>query len=161
MAILNVPKVCWNCVAGALLALAFTAADTNQIAFAQEGEKSIGELRKEAETAEKELFSIFNDINSNDDYDVRCKKEKTLGSRRKVQVCTPKFQRRIESTMSADQAGPSGWDLPSPPGSQLQKKKDGMRQEMTDLLATNEDFSAAFTRFAAAKRAYETRMQNK
>ena len=160
MAILNVPQVCWHCAAGALLALAFTAADTNLAAFAQDDEKSSSQLRKEAESAEKDLFSIFNDINSDDDFDVRCKKEKALGSRRKVQVCTPKFQRRLEATMSADQTGPGGWDWPSPPGSQMQKKKDSMRQEMNELLATNEDFSAAFARYAEAKRAYTTRMQN-
>lgn len=159
MAIQRYSNVCWNFIACALLTLTLTAVDTNQATFAQESEKSTGELRKEAETAEKDVFAIFNDINSDDDFDVRCKKQKTLGSRRKVQVCTPKFQRRMESTMSADQSGQGGWDWPAPPGSQMQIKKDAMRQEMSSLLATNEEFNAAFAKFAAAKRAYETRLK--
>jgi len=155
-----IPAVCRNLVPGLLLVLALIAVDTSQTAFAQDDEKSVGELRKEAETAEKDLYSLFNDINSDDDFDVRCKRQKTLGSRRKVQVCTPKFQRRIESTMSADQVTQGGRDLPPMPA-QMQQKQDLMRQEISDLLATNEDFSAAFNKFAAAKRAYETKLQGK
>ncbi|MGI9205713.1 MAG: hypothetical protein ACR2Q3_16980 [Woeseiaceae bacterium] len=156
MTILHFSGVCRNSVVGALLALALIAVDTNQSAVAQDSEKSIGELRKEAEKAEKDLYSLFNDINSDDDFDVRCKRERALGSRRKVQVCTPKFQRRIESNISADQVNQA---VPVMPGTQMQEKQQLMRQEMTDLLATNEDFSAAFNKYAAAKRAYETKLQ--
>lgn len=162
----NIVRICGNCVAGMLLMLMLAPVGTSQTASAQESQdvtsdKSIGELRKETESAEKDLFSIFNDINSDDDYDVKCKREKSLGSRRKEQVCTPKFARRMQSNASADLVGQGRWDAPSQPGSRLQEKKDLMRQEMTELLATNTEFSAAFNRFAAAKRAYEAKLHSK
>lgn len=161
MAIQMIIEVCRRFAAGALLTLVLVAVDANKGAFAQEDDKSVGELRKEAETAEKELYAVFNDINSDDDYDFKCKRERSLGSRRKVQVCTPKFARRMESNRSAEQLGQGTWDAPASQSSQMQKKNDAMREEMSDLLAANTEFNEAFTKFAAAKRAYEAKLHSK
>lgn len=118
--------------------------------------KSLNQLRRERDEAEANFFAVFNTINSTDEYDVKCKYETSLATRRKQQVCTPKFAKKIRANATSDMMTEGQWDAPSPPGSRLQKQKESMRQEMTELLSTHEEFRGVFNDFAFAKRAYES-----
>jgi len=118
--------------------------------------KTLNQLRRERDKAEQNFFAIFNTINSTDEYDVKCKYESSLATRRKRQVCTPKFAKKIRANATSDMMTEGQWDAPSPPGSLLAKQKESMRQEMTELLSTHEEFRRVFNDFAFAKRAYES-----
>lgn len=68
---------------------AIAAADTeNNAATIQ---KPARELRQDVWQAEKDFYSIYNDLNDDKSYDVRCFKEAPTGSVIKVQSCRPKF----------------------------------------------------------------------
>lgn len=94
----------------ALSILALSAIGTQQ-AFAQESEpaaapqeayditggKSARQLQNELNKIEASFFKAFNKVNTNKDFNVRCRKQETLGSRRRVQVCQPRFASRYEA----------------------------------------------------------------
>jgi hypothetical protein len=138
-----------------------SAAESVQDEVAAVEEKPIRQLRRELDTAEKDFFSIFNKINSDNSFDTKCKRITQLGSRKKEQVCTPKFIRlHVASLASSSSFVNDQWDLPSPAGSRMEMKKTQMREEINRLLTDNESFMQVFQSYASAKRAYETGMQN-
>lgn len=123
-------------------------------------EKPIRQLRRELDTAEKGFFSMFNEINSDNNFDTKCKRVAPLGSRKKEQVCTPKFMRLHEASLTSSSTVVDRWDVPSSPGSRMAMKKTEMRAEINRALADNERFMQVFQSYANAKRAYELGMQN-
>jgi hypothetical protein len=171
MLIHNIVRSGGNCMAGIVLIVALApvgrcqtapaagsgAAPTNVQAEVQvQNQKSLRQLRAEVDQAEENFFAVFNSINSDDEYDVKCAYETGLGSRRKQHVCTPRFARKIKADSTSRMMNEGQWDAPSPPGSRMQKKKELMRQEISDLLSTDTAFRAVFTDYANAKRAYES-----
>ena len=137
-----------------------SAAGTVQDEVAAVEEIPIRQLRRELDTVEKDFFSIFNKINSDNSFDTKCKRVASLGSRKKEQVCTPKFIRLHEASLTSSSSVVDRWDLPSPSGSRMGMKKTQMREEINRLLTDNESFMQVFQSYASAKRAYETGMQN-
>jgi uracil-DNA glycosylase len=61
------------------------------------GGKSARQLQNELNKIESSFFKAFNKVNTNKDFNVRCRKQETLGSRRRVQVCQPRFASRYEA----------------------------------------------------------------
>jgi hypothetical protein len=59
--------------------------------------RRIGELRAEIEDARQRAYGIFNEINSNDEFDVRCRKDSRAGTNVPTQVCRAQFEERISS----------------------------------------------------------------
>jgi hypothetical protein len=59
--------------------------------------RQIGELRVEVQTARELAYAIFNEINSNDDFDVLCRDETRYFSHAKRRVCRARFEGRISS----------------------------------------------------------------
>ena len=53
--------------------------------------KSAREARRDLWNAEKEFYSIYNELNEDNVYDVRCSREAQTGSVMKVQTCRVKF----------------------------------------------------------------------
>ncbi len=74
----------------------------------QIGEKAIEEIvvreprpifriRAEIRRTDEEMFAVFNSLNDDSDYDVRCKWETTHISRLKRHVCKPSYKRQIDT----------------------------------------------------------------
>jgi len=61
------------------------------------GGKSARQLQNELNKIESSFFKAFNKVNTNKDFNVRCRKQEELGSRRRVQVCQPRFASRYEA----------------------------------------------------------------
>ena len=59
--------------------------------------RRIGELRAEIEVARQRAYGIFNEINSNDEFDVRCRKDSRAGTNVPQQVCRAQFEDQISS----------------------------------------------------------------
>lgn len=64
--------------------------------------KQLGELRVQVQKARQLAWGIFNDINSNNDFDVVCKDETHGFSHAKVRTCRPKFEGRITNTAAKE-----------------------------------------------------------
>jgi hypothetical protein len=59
--------------------------------------KRVGQLRAEVEAARQRAYDVFNEINTNDEFDVRCRKERRTGSNVATQVCRPRFEDEISA----------------------------------------------------------------
>lgn len=55
------------------------------------GEKSMSDLRRDLIQAEDDFYSLYNKLNDDNEFDVRCFYETPTGLRKKVHVCRPVF----------------------------------------------------------------------
>ena len=86
-------------IAGFALALLFPAARAAELAVAPEAAtqppeevevigKKLYQLRRDVIEAEERYFALYNELNTNDDYDVHCELRAELGTRIKTRICT-------------------------------------------------------------------------
>ena len=61
------------------------------------GERTIFTLRLEIESAETEVYGLFNELNSDDDFDVKCVKEVFVGSHFSRRVCMADYLRKEQA----------------------------------------------------------------
>lgn len=57
------------------------------------GERTFSTLQLEIESAETEVYGLFNELNSNDEFDVKCVKEVFVGSHFSRRVCMADYLR--------------------------------------------------------------------
>ncbi len=65
-------------------------------------EESITFLRRKLRTVDEQFFSRYNELNTNDDFDMVCKRETRLGSQIPRQVCRSKLDRARTSEAAED-----------------------------------------------------------
>ena len=58
------------------------------------GDKSMSVLRYEMNHAADVTFDLFNSLNSDDEYDIHCYKEASIGSHIMRRVCRPNFEKQ-------------------------------------------------------------------
>jgi hypothetical protein len=64
--------------------------------------RRLEDLRFEVEKARVRAYDVFNELNSTDDFDIRCNAETRTGTRMGRQVCVAQFESRISSRASKD-----------------------------------------------------------
>jgi len=113
--------------------------------------KSASALRRDVFDAEDEFYALFNKLNDDNEYDVRCFYEIPTGSRLKNHICRAKFL----SGAYASQAGRGRnnmtgvTDLSANPG--IARKTAVYQEKMETLVAANPDLLAALVRFSTAQ----------
>ncbi|MEM9334183.1 MAG: hypothetical protein AAGA33_04975 [Pseudomonadota bacterium] len=65
-------------------------------------EESITFLRRKLRVVDEQFFTRYNELNSNDDFDMVCKRETRLGSQIPRQVCRSKLHRERTSEAAED-----------------------------------------------------------
>ena len=170
-----------NCAAGIVLMLTLVPVGTCQTTPEQEsepassdtleeiivyGDKSLIQLRREFYRAEADFFAVFNTLNSNDEFDIRCEYVTNLGSRRRYHFCQPKFARKAETRATQDMlvsAGINGYLLYEAYLNRngLITKDELLWQEMSVLVLENMELQKAFTDVTKAKRIYESASQKR
>ena len=135
----------------------FSACTLPRIAIGQdevesEGQqKSQAELRREVYEAEEDFYALYNKLNDERDYSVRCRYEKPTGSRIKNHVCRARFvtkayarharrNRNNLSSVANQDADPV-----------LAQKTVEYEAHMDALMAANPELQAAFDRYNAAR----------
>ena len=77
------------------------------------GERSLSFLRNEIRREEENLYRIFNELNSHDRFDIKCKTERRLGSAILIRNCYPRFftdLRETENSVGLSQLRQDGVD---------------------------------------------------
>ena len=74
--------------------------------------RRIGELRVEVEQARIRAYEIFNDLNSDDDFDVSCHEDSRSGTRMPRRVCRARFEDRISSRAGQEYISALKWVCP-------------------------------------------------
>ena len=130
-----------------------------------QGERTIYALRLAIESAETEVYNLFNELNSNDEFDVTCKKVRYTRSRIPRRTCMAAYLRKEEAYHVGDyvQSIQLGGGLISgglgTPGSgmlltldavkgEVHQKTVAMEQEMLRLAIEVPEFAAALQKLA-------------
>jgi hypothetical protein len=114
-------------------------------------QKSTSELRKDVFQAEDDFYSVFNKLNDNKDFDVRCGYEKATGSNIKNHVCRARFvtkayerharRNRNDLSRTANQS--------SDPVFAAQTIE--YEEKVDELITANPELQAAFDRYNEAR----------
>jgi hypothetical protein len=124
------------------------------------GEKSLIHLRHKFYRAEESFFAMFNELNSDDMFDVDCDYVTFLGDRRKHHLCMPKFAKKAEADATAELlmdrrvaffTGDRSWAEYSPNRARVRKMDELMWKEVRALLVEHPELQEAITELARAK----------
>ena len=126
------------------------------------GEKSIIQLRKEFEVAQVQLFDVFNELNSTDEFDIECEYVRRTNSRRTDQLCTPKFAMRPAAHGGA---GILVWDERKGTATMVPHRTHRLNkrlwEEMAELAREDQELQKAFGDVEAAKNALEAERERR
>jgi len=119
------------------------------------GQKPIGDLRRDLWKAEDEFYSLYNELNEDNDYDVRCRWESPTGVRKKYQVCRPVFfsearNRRENLNRPIDPATDPA----------LAERLDTLQQKIETLVASNADLQVAMVNYNNARSRLVAQLEN-
>jgi hypothetical protein len=125
--------------------------------------KSLSRLRKEFNDAEEEFYALFNSVNTDDEFDVDCRNEVALGSRRKVHACKADFLWKYEAEMAEEYGrridGEGGGSLLR--GSQLEKKQELLRSKISSAISENPELQRSFAILARAKKDVDAKQRDR
>jgi hypothetical protein len=138
--------------------------------------RRLGELRDDVDMARDRAYDIFNDINSDDDFDVYCREEGRTGTRSTQRVCRAQFESRISADAAQEYMSSLSWRCPAElPGQdcmfsdyssaaisaaqgiegQAPSKRDRMKEEILRLANRDERFAQAIIDWYEANQQYE------
>lgn len=142
--------------------------------------RRLTDLRSEVQMAREQAYAIFNQINSNDDFDVYCRDEGRTGTRVTQRVCRAQFENRISAAAATEYMRALSWVCP--PGQagavdtqacmfsnyasgaksaaqgvegQAPSMRDQMNEEILRLANQDERFAQAILEWYEAKQEYE------
>jgi hypothetical protein len=148
---------------GAVLVAAQTLAqETDEVAdepieeITVVGEKTLLNLKFAAIRAENEFFELFNELNTDDQYDVFCDKEGSVRSRIKRRRCWSPFEREIEQDAVREMVGAdgrlgSGTRMVVPRNEALiQAKRKKQAEMLRQMVLENPGLQRLYNRFGQA-----------
>lgn len=121
------------------------------------GQKPLLGLRWQMQRAEKTFYDVFNELNSNDDFDVKCEHKTQTGSRLTEYACTPRFVRVHQSQLNKQRLY-GGLYIPEKK-MDIAGKQGQMREELVALIETHPELLKAFTDALDAKKEYQAERQ--
>jgi hypothetical protein len=117
------------------------------------GQKPLLRLRVELYKSEDAFYDLFNSLNSDDEYDVYCRREMRTGSHITRRVCMANFERKlIAQATSRSLLG----ELYIHPVAEIEEKNKLMLEEMEALVAERPELLEALNELADAKRTLES-----
>jgi hypothetical protein len=122
--------------------------------------KSYGELRHEIRLAEEAFYARFNDINSDDRFDIHCRLEARIGSRIQRRFCLSNSWREQDTNFAQATVQQIRGELGANPqqfrAEQLYMQQR-LRDEMRRLATVDEELLGAVVRLAGAQQALSQR----
>jgi hypothetical protein len=119
------------------------------------GNKSISTLRKEVYEAEADFYALYNTLNDDPDFDVKCNYETATGTHVKNHVCRANFV----AASYAKHAARNGNDLSrvaAQTDPALAEKTAVFEERLTNLVNTNAELQAAFLSYNEARSSFFT-----
>ena len=122
------------------------------------GQRSFFTLRLEIEAAESEVYGLFNELNTNDDFDVKCTWEVYTGSHFKRRICRAAYLRKAEAEYTQNYLKGIDTRLSiSGVKGEVQQQTLAMEAEMAQLALDNPEFSQALRKLAELVGIYNTK----
>jgi hypothetical protein len=118
-----------------------------------------GDLREEIKRAEEALFARFNDINSTDDFDIRCTTDTSTPYRR-IRRCMSNSARAFRNRIGTAQARGDA-SVVELLAQQAVRRERELNDEMRRLTLTDEQLNQAAAGLGQAQKTYDLRVGNK
>ncbi len=114
-------------------------------------QKSTTKLRKDVYQAEEDFYSVFNKLNDEKDFDVRCRYEKATGTNIKNHVCRARFITKAYERHARRNRNDLSRAANQNVDPALAEKTAQYQEKIEVLMAANPDLQAAFDRYNAAR----------
>ena len=119
------------------------------------GEVPLTLLRVEVFRAEDDYFATFNEVNSTDEFDIRCRRVASTGTRMAQRVCRAKFVDDLEAR-AYEEGVPFASYTPV-----IQNKKELLQNEMRELVLEHAELLNTLNEFGAAKERFESERERR
>ena len=120
------------------------------------GDISIGALRGKVQIAEDRAFRMFNEFNDINEFEIRCRKEKTIGSNLAKRVCRPNYVDIMQA--EATQLSRRGLGSSRPNPREMERKRQELIAEIVRIGKDHPELLDAMNDMTFSKRALKTEM---
>jgi hypothetical protein len=120
--------------------------------------KSMAAARSELHRAQEQVFTVFNSLNSDDEYDIHCESRASTGSHIKRRVCEANF---VGDATSAEAMAFLMRRGAVPAWAVILRKKKLLHMEMVRVAEAHPEFLAALEELAAAHDRAESLQQKR
>ena len=114
--------------------------------------RSLSSMRAMILDAEEDVLTVFNSLNQDSDYDIRCRRETPIGSNISVRVCTPRFVDR--EVAKAEQDFLAGLGYFDPTGI-IRTYEAVLLEKMIKLVTENPELYQAMLKYYQLKTGYD------
>ncbi len=111
------------------------------------GQKSLSELRRDVYQAEEDFYKVFNRLNDERDYNVRCFYEKATGTNIKNHICRARFVTKAYSSHAARNGNDLSRVANQSTNPALVEKTAKFQEKMETLIAANPELQEALIRY--------------
>ena len=118
------------------------------------GQKSLSDLRRDVYQAEEDFYAVFNSLNDERDYTVRCFYEKATGTNIKNHVCRARFVTKAYSSHAARNGNDLSRVANQNANPALVAKTEKFQDKMETLIAANPDLQEALIRYNTLRSQY-------
>ena len=108
-------------------------------------QKSTTALRRDLFRAEDDFYSLYNKLNDDNEYDVRCRYEAPTGVRKKIHVCRPVFFSKARDREDRTRRINPKTDAV------IADKMVKLQEKLDTLIATNPELQEAMARYNTAR----------
>jgi hypothetical protein len=115
------------------------------------GKKSLSEMRREVYAAEEEFYSVYNDLNDDRDYNVRCYYERQTGTHIKNHICRARFVSKAYSSHASKNRNDLSRVANQDSNSALAAQTAIYQEKLETLIAANPELQAALIRYNTAR----------
>ena len=113
------------------------------------GEKTVSAIKAQIMRADRKMYGLWNELNTDREFDVHCRLEGVYASRRKERICLPAFEHGILEESWDDL---SSWTGAGRPEAEIREKREIMKQKMIEFAEQNPDLRAAIIERANLQR---------
>ena len=115
------------------------------------GEKSLADLRRDVYKAEEEFYSVFNRLNDEKDFTVRCFYETATGTHQKNHVCRARYVSQAFAKHAARNRNDISRVANQDADPAFAEKTARYQAKMESLMAESPELQAAFMRYNEAR----------
>jgi hypothetical protein len=118
------------------------------------GQKSLADLRRDVFEAEEDFYAIYNKLNDEKDYDVKCFYEQATGTHIKNHVCRARFVSDAFTKHAARNRNDISRVANQDADPEFAEKTAKYQEKMETFLASSPELEAAFIRYNTARADY-------
>ena len=126
------------------------------------GSRTLYSIRMEIVDEENKIFSMFNELNSDDDFDILCDNITPTGSHIRQRVCEPRFVTETRARMAQDfMLGIGALNESSDLGVETKLQQDELEKEHLRIAAEYPEYLEMLTKLMNLRATLETRKDDR